>query len=70
MPHRYVHLDLTERRKLAKWREAKFPMKEIALRLGRDRSTITCEIKRNWWCDAEVPQAYVALDPLSVIAQK
>jgi len=32
-------LKLDERRKLAKWVEAKMPISEIADRLGRDRST-------------------------------
>lgn len=56
MPRRYVHLDLNERRKLAKWREARIPMKEIALRLGRDASTLYREVRRNYFRDDELPQ--------------
>ena len=33
------------------------PVAEIAAALGRHRSTIHREIRRNWWHDAEVPQA-------------
>jgi len=36
----YPHLSLEERRKLAKWREAKMPVPEIADRLGRAPSII------------------------------
>mgnify|MGYP003142962050 FL=1 len=43
----YCHLKLDERRKLAKWLEAKMPISEIADRLGRDPSTIYRDIKRN-----------------------
>lgn len=52
----YTHLDLAERRCLAKWREAKIPMKEIAVRLGRAPSSLYREIKRNYFRDAELPQ--------------
>ncbi|MCZ0964228.1 helix-turn-helix domain-containing protein [Paracoccus sp. EF6] len=37
--------------------QAKVPKTKIAAMLGRDRSTITREIKRNWWHDKDVPQA-------------
>lgn len=37
MGTRCAHLDLEERQRLARWREAKLPMKEIALQLGRFR---------------------------------
>ena len=40
----YLHLDLEERRKIARWREAKVPATEIAARLGRHRSTIFREL--------------------------
>ncbi|EAQ23486.1 IS30-like element ISRssp4 family transposase [Roseovarius sp. 217] len=43
----YPHLNLDERRNLAKWLEAKISIKEIADRLCRDASTIYREIKRN-----------------------
>ena len=33
------------------------PKTKIAQMLGRDRSTITRGVKRNWWHDKDVPQA-------------
>ncbi|MBP1807634.1 IS30 family transposase [Rubellimicrobium aerolatum] len=57
MPCPFVHLSLEERRQLARLREQKIAIDEIARRLGRHRSTIYRELKRNWWHDAEVPQA-------------
>ena len=50
----YCHLKLDERRKLAKWLEAKMPISEIADRLGRDPSTIYRDIKRNRYTDNEL----------------
>ncbi|MTH80078.1 helix-turn-helix domain-containing protein [Paracoccus aestuariivivens] len=32
------------------------PKTRIATLLGRNRSTITREVKHNWWHDKEVPQ--------------
>ncbi|WP_411976575.1 IS30 family transposase [Sulfitobacter faviae] len=52
----YCHLKLDERRKLAKWLEAKMPISEIADRLGRDPSTIYRDIKRNRYTDDELPE--------------
>ncbi len=52
----YPHLNLEERRKLAKWLEAKIPVKEIADNLRRAPSTIYREIKRNDYRDDELPQ--------------
>ena len=57
MPCPFVHLSLEERRRLMRLREAKVRVDEIARQLVRHRSTIYREIKRNWWHDAEVPQA-------------
>ena len=57
MPCSYVHLGLEERRRIFRLREAKVSVAEIAAALGRHRSTIHREITRNWWHDAEVPQA-------------
>lgn len=56
MSRPYFHVTLEERRKLAKWREAKIPMKEIAERLGRDPTTLYRELKRNFHRDDELPQ--------------
>lgn len=53
----FTNLTLTERREIARMLQAKLPKAKIAEVLGRDRSTITREIKRNWWHDEEVPQA-------------
>lgn len=52
----YCHLKLDERRKLAKWLEAKMPISEIADRLGRNPSTIYRDIKRNRYTDKEIPE--------------
>ncbi|WP_394199099.1 IS30 family transposase [Litoreibacter albidus] len=53
----YRKLTLDERRILATMLQAKATKTKIAEVLGRDRSTIHREIKRNWWHDEEVPQA-------------
>ena len=53
----YRKLNLDERRILATMLQAKATKTKIAETLGRDRSTIHREIKRNWWHDEEVPQA-------------
>lgn len=53
----YHKLTLDERRILATMLQAKATKTKIAEVLGRDRSTIHREIKRNWWHDTEVPQA-------------
>jgi len=56
MGQHYPHLSLDERRKLAKWRNAKTPIYEIAMRLRRAPSTIYLEIKRNFYRDKEIPE--------------
>jgi IS30 family transposase len=55
MSRSYPHLNLDERRNLAKWLEAKIPVKEIADNLGRAPSRIYREIKRNYYRDEEIP---------------
>jgi len=47
--------EVDERRKLAKLRNAKTPIYEIAMRLKRAPSTIYREIKRNFYSDEEIP---------------
>ncbi|WP_374303304.1 helix-turn-helix domain-containing protein, partial [Paracoccus sp. (in: a-proteobacteria)] len=47
----YQHLSFEERRKIAKWREGKMPVPEIADRLSRSPSTIYRELKRNTYLD-------------------
>ena len=56
MASHYQHLSFEERRKIAKWREGKMPVPEIADRLSRPPSTIYRELKRNTYLDAELPQ--------------
>ena len=60
----YSHLSLEERRKIAKWRDAKMPISEMADRLGRDASTIYRDLRRNHFDDEELPElnGYYALN--------
>lgn len=51
----YSHIDLNERRKIARWRTAGLSVEVIAEKLGRHRSTIFREIKRNMFVDKVVP---------------
>ena len=57
MPCPFAHLGLEDLPRLMRPREAKVRVDEMARQLGRHRSTICREIKRNGWHDAEVPQA-------------
>ncbi|MGO4908799.1 IS30 family transposase [Pseudorhodobacter sp. W20_MBD10_FR17] len=56
MGRTYPHLDLEERRRLAKWLQAKLTVKEIAQNLNRAPSTIYREIRRNYYSDTELPE--------------
>lgn len=47
MKRTYSHIDLDERRKIARWRMAGLSVDVIAEKLGRHRSTIFRELKRN-----------------------
>ncbi len=47
----YSQIDLAERRKIQHLRDAKIPVKAIAAELGRHRSTIHREIRRNFYHD-------------------
>ena len=60
MASQYIHLTFEERRKIAKWREGKMPVPEIADLLSRLSSTIYRELKRNTYLNAELPQ-YLSL---------
>ncbi|KPH04254.1 IS30 family transposase (plasmid) [Rhizobium acidisoli] len=51
----YSHLTLADRRRLHHWVERKVPINEMARQLGRHRSTIYREIKRNTFRDRELP---------------
>ncbi|NSZ76959.1 IS30 family transposase (plasmid) [Agrobacterium tumefaciens] len=55
MERSYSHIDLDERRKIARWRTAGLSVGAIAEQLGRHRSTIFREIKRNTFVDKVVP---------------
>ena len=59
---RYDHLTLDERKLIFQLREAKMSVPRIAERLGRHRTTIHREIRRNWhddgpWLRGYIPQA-------------
>ena len=51
------HLTLSERRIIAGMLQRKISVAQIAVQLGRHRSTIHREIGRNFWRDPEVPMA-------------
>ncbi len=51
----YSHLTLADRRRLYQLKERKVPIGEMARQLGRHRSTIYREIKRNTFQDRELP---------------
>ena len=57
MPCSFRQLNMNERRIVAQMLQAKARLAQIATVLGRSRSTVHREIKRNWWHDKEVPQA-------------
>ncbi|MBA8862895.1 IS30 family transposase [Ochrobactrum anthropi] len=54
MQRTYSHIDLDERRKIARWRMANISVETIAEKLGRHRSTIFRELKRNQFNDDEI----------------
>ncbi|MGR9466010.1 IS30 family transposase (plasmid) [Rhizobium leguminosarum] len=51
----YTQITLADRRRLHQLVAAKVPVNEMARQLGRHRSTIYREIKRNTFCDRELP---------------
>ncbi len=55
MSRRYSQLNLADRRRLFHFVERKLPIKEMARDLGRHRSTIYREIRRNTFHDRELP---------------
>ena len=56
IPHpTYSHITIEERRKIERWRAAKISVDVIAEKLGRHRSTIFRELKRNSFRDPEIP---------------
>ena len=54
-PRSYVQIDLDERRQIDRMAQRNLPASEIAERLGRHRSTIYRELKRNRFIDPEWP---------------
>ena len=55
MKRTYSQIDLDERRKIERWRQAGVSVDAIAAKLGRHRSTIFREIARNKFEDREIP---------------
>ncbi len=53
----FVQLSMDERRVIARMHEKKISQAEIARTLRRDRSTISRELRRNFWHDREVSLA-------------
>jgi IS30 family transposase len=49
----YLHLDLDERRRIYRLHAKKLSVAAIARELGRHRSTIFRELRRNAWVDPE-----------------
>ena len=56
MARSYEHLTLDERRKLDRWRDAEVSISEIAQKLGRARSTVYRELKRNHFSEPSMPK--------------
>ena len=56
MKVRFSHLSSSERRKIERWRQMKLSPDEMARRLGRHRSTIFRELRRNHFPDGEIPK--------------
>ena len=52
----YTELDLRERRAIEDMLDAKVPIARIAVEIGRHRSTVYREIKRNYSTDDELPE--------------
>ncbi len=67
MRHTYSHIDLEERRKIARWRMAGISVEIIAEKLGRHRSTIFRELKRNMFVDKLIPDlnGYYCVRPMT-----
>jgi hypothetical protein len=51
----HTELDLRERRAIEDMLNAKMPVSKIAAEIGRHRSTVYREIKRNYFNDEELP---------------
>jgi len=55
MRRTYSQIGLDERRKIARWRTAGLSVAVIAEKLGRHRSTIFREVRRNTFVDRQIP---------------
>jgi transposase, IS30 family len=55
MKRSYSQIDLNEHRKIARWRVAGISIELMAARLGRHRSMIFRELKRNALEDPQMP---------------
>jgi len=55
MKRTYSQIGLDERRKIARWRLAGLTVDAIAEKLGRHRSTIFREVRRNTFVDMQIP---------------
>lgn len=55
MRRTYSQIGLDERRKIARWRTAGLSIEVIAEKLGRHRSTIFREVRRNMFIDKQIP---------------
>lgn len=51
----HTELDLRERRAIEDMPKAKVPVSQIAVEIGRHRSTVYREIKRNFYTDDQIP---------------
>ena len=51
----HTELDLRERRAIEDMLNSKVPVSKIAVEIGRHRSTVYHEIKRNYFTDEELP---------------
>ena len=51
----HTELNLRERRTIEDMLNAKMSVGEIAAEIGRHKSTVYCEIKRNYYNDEEIP---------------
>ncbi|WP_271899725.1 IS30 family transposase, partial [Candidatus Phyllobacterium onerii] len=56
MERTYSQIDMDERRKIARWRTAGISVDVIAEKLGRHRSTIFRELRRNAFTDSQMPE--------------
>lgn len=56
MKRTYSQIDMDERRKIARWRMAGISIVRFAAKLGRHRSTIFREVKRNTFFDPQTPE--------------